>query len=82
MLETLQTVGETTMKKTLELLKDQETQIIEFGQINSNTIMLMNIKQCIAELEEIDKLEKQINLSPYDAMSVYLIGDINKVMKG
>ena len=70
------------MKKVLDLLKDQQEQIVEFGQINSNTIMLMNIKQCIKELEEIDKLEKQINLSPYDAMSVYLIGDINKVMKG
>ena len=70
------------MKKVLDLLKDQETQIIEFGQINCNTIMLMNIKQCIQELEDIDKLEKQINLSPYDTMSAYLVGDINDVIKG
>ena len=68
--------------RVLKLLKDQEQQIIEFGQINSNTIMLMNIKLCIAELEDIDKLEKQINISPYDTMSVYLIDDINDVIKG
>ena len=42
------------MKKVLELLRDQETQIIEFGQINCNTIMLMNIKKCIKELEELE----------------------------
>ena len=70
------------MKKVLDLLKDQQEQIVEFGQINSNTIMLMNIKQCIQELEDIDKLEKQINLSPYDTMSAYLVGDINDVIKG
>ena len=67
--------------KILDLLRDQEQQIIEFGQINSNTIMLMNIKKCIEELEQIDKLEKTINLSPYDKMSVYLIDDINEVIK-
>mgnify|MGYP003591819761 CR=1 FL=1 len=42
------------MKKILELLKDQQEQIIEFGQINSNTIMLMNIKKCIEELEALE----------------------------
>ena len=70
------------MKKSLDLLKNQQEQIIEYGQINCNTVMLMNIKQCIIELEDIEKLEKQINISPYDAMSVYLVGDINDVIKG
>ena len=69
------------MKKSLDLLKNQQEQIIEYGQINCNTVMLMNIKQCIIELEDIEKLEKQINISPYDKMSVYLVGDINEVIK-
>lgn len=68
--------------RVLDLLKDQEQQIIEFGQINSNTVMLMNIKLCIAELEEIDNLERKINISPYHTMSVYMIDDIKKVIKG
>ena len=69
------------MKKVLDLLKDQETQIIEYGQINCNTIMLMNIKKCIEELENIENLEWKINISPYHTMSVYLVGDINEVIK-
>ena len=67
--------------RVLELLKDQQEQIIEFGQINSNTIMLMNIRKCIEELENIDNLEWKINISPYHTMSVYLVGDINEVIK-
>lgn len=73
------------MLKVLALLKEQEKQIIEYGAIHSNTVMLMNIKQCIKELEQIDKLEKRINLSPYDiydTVDVYLVSDINEVIKG
>ena len=69
------------MKKVLELLMEQENQIIEYGQINCNTIMLMNIKKCIRELEDIYELERTINLSPYNKVNVYFVRDINDVIK-
>ena len=59
------------MKKVLELLKDQQEQIIEFGQINSNTVMLMNIKKAIAELENFKTDYDKINDAWVDCVERY-----------
>ena len=59
------------MKKVLELLKDQETQIIEYGQINCNTIMLMNIKKAIVELENFKADHDKINDAWVDCVERY-----------
>lgn len=62
------------MLKTIQILHKLNKKMLNFTS--------EDIKEAIAELEEIDNLERKINLSPYDTMSVYLVGDINDVIKG